>query len=369
MENLESSEDEQDENAIVDASISGLPLKDVDKLDAGCSCLRKCLDKLERQNLIEHIQNIRELSKSEKDMYIMGAIKVNGSTAKKSHEDIKRHRFSYCFNGVDICVAAFRIIYDISEDMLKAIAKHVVSKGITPRIHGNTGKKAPNAFAFEEYQRVKTFIMTYADDYGLPQPAAPRGRDEDPPVYLPASHTKKHVYEIYKNASPDKFVGKSSFYDLWKKLLPHIKISTPKDDACFKCESHRKAVEDARSEEDKLEATRAYLTHIEEARREREVYKTCVQESKEELLGYVCPNRPVQHQTSNLTKMHYTFDFAQSLILPHHARQIGQIYFTTPRKMHLFGVRLDGLSMQMNYMIDEDETIGILSLFHNAYNL
>ena len=49
MENLESSEDEQDENAIVDASISGLPLKDVDKLDAGCSCLRKCLDKLERQ--------------------------------------------------------------------------------------------------------------------------------------------------------------------------------------------------------------------------------------------------------------------------------------------------------------------------------
>ena len=59
--------------------------------------------------------------------------------------------------------------------------------------------------------------------------------------------------------------------------------------------------------------------------------------------------------------MHYTFDFAQSLILPHHARQIGQIYFTTPRKMHLFGVRLDGLSMQMN-IIDEDETIGKLSL-------
>lgn len=56
--------------------------------------------------------------------------------------------------------------------------------------------------------------------------------------------------------------------------------------------------------------------------------------------------------------MHYTFDFAQSLILPHHARQIGQLYFTTPRKIHLFGVRLDGLSMQLNYMIDADETIG-----------
>ena len=70
----------------------------------------------------------------------MGAMKVNGSTENKSQEDIKRHRFSYCFNGVDICVAAFRIIGYINEDMLKAIAKHAVSKGITQRIHGNTEK-------------------------------------------------------------------------------------------------------------------------------------------------------------------------------------------------------------------------------------
>ena len=100
--------------------------------------------------------------------------------------------------------------------MLKAISEHVVSKGITSRIHVNTctGKNAPNAFAFEEYQWVKTFIMTHADDYGLPQPAALRGRDEDPPVYLPASQTKKNDYQIYKKASQDKFVGQSSFYDL-----------------------------------------------------------------------------------------------------------------------------------------------------------
>ena len=68
------------------------------------------------------------------------------------------------------------------------------------------------------------------------------------PTYVPASDTEKLLYEIYKNTSQDKFVGQSSFYDLWKKLLPHIKISMPKDDACFKCESHRKAVEDARPE-------------------------------------------------------------------------------------------------------------------------
>lgn len=262
------------------------------------------------------------------------------------------------FHGAEICVAAFRVFYDIGEDMLKSIAKHVVCNGITPRVHGNSGRRAPNAFEFDEYKRVKTFITTYADDYGLPQPAAARGGDEDPPIYLPASHSKKHVYQVYKEASHEKFVGTSVFYDLWKKLCPHIKISTPKDDACFKCELHRKKVEDARSEEEKIEATRAYLLHIEEARREREAYKMCVGASKEELLGYVRQDGKIQHQSSNLLKMHYTFDVAQSLILPHHARQIGQLYFTAPRKIHLFGVRLDGLSMQLNYMIDEDETIG-----------
>ena len=98
--------------------------------------------------------------------------------------------------------------------MLQALSEHVVIQGITSRIHVNIGKRAPNAFAFEEYQRVKTFIMTYADDYGIPQPAAIMRRDKDPPVYLPASHTKKNVYQIYKKASQDKFVGHSSFYDL-----------------------------------------------------------------------------------------------------------------------------------------------------------
>ncbi|XP_056011257.1 uncharacterized protein LOC130051943 [Ostrea edulis] len=201
--------------------VSSLPEKDIEKLTSGCACAKKCVERLDRKTVVEHIQNVRELSKCEKDIYIMGALKVNGSTATKSQKEIKRHRFCYCFNGSEICVAAFRIIYDIGEDMLKNIAKHVLNNGITPRIHGNTGKRAPNAFDFEEYKRVKTFITTYADDYGLPQPAAPRGRDEDPPTYqLPASHLKKHVYELYKAAPHDTFVGLSVFYDIWKKLCP-----------------------------------------------------------------------------------------------------------------------------------------------------
>lgn len=102
--------------------------------------------------------------------------------------------------------------YDIGEDMLKSIAKHVVCNEITPRVHGNSGRRSPNAFEFDEYKSVKTFRTTYADDYGHPQPAAARRRDEDPPIYLPASHSKKHVYQVYKEALHEKFVGTSVFY-------------------------------------------------------------------------------------------------------------------------------------------------------------
>ena len=57
--------------------------------------------------------------------------------------------------------------------------------------------------------------------------------------------------------------------------------------------------------------------------------------------------------------MHYTFDFAQMVQLPHMSRQVGPIYFKTPRKVQLFGVCTDGLPRQVNYLIDEAQAIGI----------
>ena len=42
----------------------------------------------------------------------------------------------------------------------------------------------------------------------------------------------------------------------------------------------------------------------------------------------------------------------------HHVRQMGPLYFMSPRKIQIFGVRLDGTPLQLNYLIDEDESIG-----------
>nr|XP_022307748.1 uncharacterized protein LOC111113752 [Crassostrea virginica] len=56
-------------------------------------------------------------------------------------------------------------------------------------------------------------------------------------------------------------------------------------------------------------------------------------------------------------KTHYTFDFAQCVSIPHHSRQVGPLFFETPRKIQIFGIRMEGSGSQYNYLIDEDQTI------------
>lgn len=73
-----------------------------------------------------------------------------------------------------------------------------------------------------------------------------------------------------------------------------------------------------------------------------------------------------------LTNVHYTFDFVQHFQLPHHSRQKGPTYFVQLRRVQVFGVRIDGVSRQMNYVIDEDQTIGTslhLDYVHQIINV
>ena len=79
---------------------------------------------------------------------------------------------------------------------------------------------------------------------------------------------------------------------------------------------------------------------------ERDAYNDCIRKSKEANAG---PD----------TYVHFTFDFSQNLSLPHYSRQIGPLYFLTLRKVKIFGVRVDSIPRQLNFLIDEDQTIGM----------
>ena len=42
------------------------------------------------------------------------------------------------------------------------------------------------------------------------------------------------------------------------------------------------------------------------------------------------------------TTLHYSWDYAQQVHFPHHAQQVGPIYFKTPRKCNVFRVCSEG---------------------------
>ncbi|XP_052250406.1 uncharacterized protein LOC127857785 [Dreissena polymorpha] len=206
-----------------------------------------------------------------------------------------------------VCRQTFLLLYCLSVDKLKALQKHVREKGVVPRVHGNTGRKPAHAISYDDVLCVVRFIQNTSNERGIPQPAAPRGIDNFPLVYLSAETTKLALHEEYSTTCTNQQVRAlrlTAFKDVWRTCLPHVRIASPRDDVCATCEKMRHGVMDAITEEEKLLAVDALKTHILQAQREREVYNECLRKSSEENF------------------VHFTFDFSQSVTMFHHARQM-----------------------------------------------
>ncbi|XP_062609447.1 uncharacterized protein LOC134271226 [Saccostrea cucullata] len=163
---------------------------------AGCTCSKNCLDNFSIEQLTDHIYSIRDLEKAEKEIMIMTSLNQFGF-GKKLSNPRKRTKYTYTFQEQKICRKAFEFIYDVKEYTLDSLQKHLQSQGITPRVHGNKGRKAPNAFKFEEVKNAVQYLINYASQHGIPQPAGTRGRDTEPPVFLPCSDTKDALHKQY----------------------------------------------------------------------------------------------------------------------------------------------------------------------------
>ncbi|XP_048771609.1 uncharacterized protein LOC125677540 [Ostrea edulis] len=328
-----------------------------------CNCSSNCLDNFLKSEITDHIYRLREMTKEEKEMYIMGSIKkVGNKKVTSKRKERKRARYEYSFESQAICRKAFLIVYDTTEKVFKNIAKHLDDHGAVPREHGNKGKKPVHALQFEEIQRAILFITNYAAEVGMPQPEAPRGSDGIPPIYLPSSDTKKAIHQRYNTSCQETGVRAlriSSFEDAWLKCVPHIKISKPRDDVCQRCECLRKQIIDAVTEEEKLAAVENFQKHIADAKKERLHYRSCIETATNEMARW---------EGGELNNVHYTFDFAQHFQLPHHSRQMGPTYFAQLRRVQVFGVRVDSVSKQLNYIIDEDQTIGADGTLTNGPN-
>ncbi|KAK3086019.1 hypothetical protein FSP39_012256 [Pinctada imbricata] len=107
-------------------------------------------------------------------------------------------------------------------------------------------------------------------------PAAPRGRNEIPPIYLPSYETKTPVHKQYViSCGESRHVDLTLFRNIWQHTLPHIQIMKPRSDLCFKCQQHHEHIPAAVTEKEKLAAISAFTEHIQQAQNERDFYNLC----------------------------------------------------------------------------------------------
>ncbi len=279
--------------------------------------------------------------------------------------------FHYRYRDSNVCRSAFCILFNTTKHVIESLVKHYKENGPVPREHGNKGRTPHNRFAFREVEAAATYLRTYASLYGLPYPAPPNGKDGLPPILLPADTTKQKVHALYEESTAEtdfRPLGLSTFKHLWTSVCPHIKISPTRPDVCPTCDRLASGVSEAVGEEEKQTALAAYKAHLDHAREERLEYNRCVDLAEEEYLEFNTRLREaglpstipgtLPPCSSSRRHPHYTFDYSQAVLIPHHFRQVGPLDFLNPRKIQLFGVREEGTTVQLNYLIDEDQTIG-----------
>ena len=112
-------------------------------------------------------------------------------------------------------------------------------------------------------------------------------------------------------------VGYSKFCDLWNQLCPFFVIMRPATDLCWTCQKNNKLIQKSVNmpESQKAEAIRAQEQHLQLAAGEREFYKNCCRQSKENIHQYLQEidfnfgRAPCSYNGT----VHYSYDYAQRL--------------------------------------------------------
>ena len=76
---------------------------------------------------------------------------------------------------------------------------------------------------------------------------------------------------------------------------------------------------------------------------------------------------------ADLKSMHCSFDYAQEVHYPANPQQPGPIYLLTPRKCDILGMCFEGVSQQINYLVDEADCVDkavmpVISYIHHFFN-
>ena len=183
-----------------------IDFRDVEKVEEfcrrGCGCSLNCAAAFTQKHYLATRANAQQLERKELDMAVMGQVmaftfcsQVPHNTLKYRHQVKQRERNASAFyhNGLRVCKRTFLFLHDIGDFRLKAIRAQYVAEGLVPRVHGHTGRVAPNALVLEEVKGIITFVMQYVETNAILLPGRIPGYKRDDIKLLPSSCTKRAV--------------------------------------------------------------------------------------------------------------------------------------------------------------------------------
>ena len=233
-----------------------------------------------------------QLTKNQRKSYALASLAAcyRTSAAERQHSAARaagasgaagqetRKWYCYAVLGEVICKTAFMEMHGLTRHTIESLQAQVKLGNVVPAEHKSKGVPKPDrAYPKETVERVQNFILGIVSAYGLPQPAAARGRANTAPTFLPASKHKKAVHDEYVHAMQEtgisSIVPYAQFTRLWSKHLGHIVVSKPRSDVCHICDLRTKARR-TKTEEEMKAAADALTAHLDVATAKRNYYNT-----------------------------------------------------------------------------------------------
>ena len=338
-----------------------------------CGCklgpkLTPCSNVFSRENIIDQRERCFELEKFELDMVVLGQLQAFQRNVSTDESTQRNTYMEFLFHGRRVCRETFMFLHTLSQKKYRTLLVHYSNAGLVSREHGNLHSTPHNRVPFEAIQAIVTFITRFAEIHAMPLPGR-MPNHKSKALLLPSDISKSEVYRQYKQACTDELSHKpvswAKFHNIWSTILPHVDTMKPSSDLCFECQQHATQVLHSanETEQEKVRKLEMYQQHIKAARMQREHYNNQCKEAKAKW---------ELHNKGDLYDdiMHYSFDYAQNVQFPCNPQQPGPAYFKSARKCGIFGVSCEPLSLQINYLIDEDDDPGkgsnaTVSLIHH----
>lgn len=206
------------------------PAEVLERFKRGCECQDdRCFKDLNPEAVYRHRLNIAELTKAEHDMYLMGvtmACLMNPYETVR-HTERRRLRAQYVYQGRRVCLDAFLYLENCTHYQMKRIRKHIMTHGVTPRVHGNHGKVPHNTFSLDIYKIAIQFLKSFIE---LQEAKQKTKVARNAQLHLPPDITCKVVYASYvqycKKMSPNiKIMGYTTFRRFMKVQFPQVKFA------------------------------------------------------------------------------------------------------------------------------------------------